>query len=706
MPRSLVFSDFHEPALIAGDYRLEVDQQARGTDATGAAFHEEVGGVDLCFSVQALRFRLDPRSVDAVFPPPHARGGFAGVLPHVLLHHDTLPWERAACADAPEPRPPWLALLVFTAEEWAGVRVVGGPDQDGLSVDELIASASDPSLTFDAGAREDQQHPDDRVQAIDVPPELAAALCPLSTELGLLCHTRTAKEGGQEDSRALVVAPRALHGGEAGVDYTACLVSVEDRFPASAFPARSEAVDAGTAAAPAGLPLAAPAGKPVRFVLLHRWSFHCAPELPAIHSVLGAVLGVGGFSEVSGVDTGNTTAVATLRREVPEGLDPAAARRLEQGFVPVPHRLRDGSRSAAWYRGPLVPLGLDSTGPTAPPTVRSADALLGFDDELGMFDLSYAAAWELGRQLALRDTDFATRLFRWKRRHRHDAHRQEALFDSWLYALPLHHLDDLPIDDDPELTWLLTESLLARLNRLEGVPWRYLVPDPELLPQRREGARLGPGVLRVFEVDPTWLACLRDGAFSVGRVTAGDEKRDASHTSLKHPPGRSFGLLLRTPAVRCWPDLQVEAWLPGPSAHADFESAHVRLAPVRLVRPAPDLLLALFAVDEVPAGTGDRPVAFDFHTPPERLHFGLDHDGSTWTRLLRDPHSGVPLATVEVPLRDTARHVVSAAGLAEDLRVGLVGAGVVEAVVPHTLALALLDPPDRLRLLLDPGVDP
>lgn len=75
------------------------------------------------------------------------------------------------------------------------------------------------------------------------------------------------------------------------------------------------------------------------------------------------------------------------------------------------HGLRDGSTTVSWYRGPLLPLGV-----TVPSVTQSqaSDQLLRYDPGSGMFDVSYAAAWQLGRLRALHDRAYATALFRWK----------------------------------------------------------------------------------------------------------------------------------------------------------------------------------------------------------------------------------------------------------------------------------------------------
>jgi hypothetical protein len=47
--------------------------------------------------------------------------------------------------------------------------------------------------------------------------------------------------------------------------------------------------------------------------------------------------------------------------------------------------------------------------------VAVADALTRYDPSTGMLDVSYAAAWEIGRLLALRSKSFSAALYNWKR---------------------------------------------------------------------------------------------------------------------------------------------------------------------------------------------------------------------------------------------------------------------------------------------------
>src|SRR5262245_33686693 len=75
-----------------------------------------------------------------------------------------------------------------------------------------------------------------------------------------------------------------------------------------------------------------------------------------------------------------------------------------------------GEKAVSWYRGPLVPLYLGrQTGYEFRP---AADAALRYDPLQGMMDVTYAAAFQLGRLLALQDRHFAISLYAYRSRVR------------------------------------------------------------------------------------------------------------------------------------------------------------------------------------------------------------------------------------------------------------------------------------------------
>jgi hypothetical protein len=95
----------------------------------------------------------------------------------------------------------------------------------------------------------------------------------------------------------------------------------------------------------------------------------------------------------------------------------------DTGHLRLPLQDRGGTEEVAWYRGPLVPFELtrDPLGP-----YHSADQARRATPETGAEDVSYAAAFEVGRLLAAADVRLAQELMRWRR----ESFKQSARADT------------------------------------------------------------------------------------------------------------------------------------------------------------------------------------------------------------------------------------------------------------------------------------
>jgi hypothetical protein len=166
---------------------------------------------------------------------------------------------------------------------------------------------------------------------------------------------------------------------------------------------------------------------------------------------------------------------STLRLPPLKGMNASAStvaeRYFQRGCVPLPHAPPQGKQTISWYHGPLTP-GRNETKDIDLP-IRSADELVRYNKDDGMFDVSYAAAWELGRLLTLQKTRVAVDLFNWKRAHAHEEHLQTA--ERFLAHLPYEKAKT-----DLELPQTVTKWF-ADLALLHGVPFSYLVPDERML---------------------------------------------------------------------------------------------------------------------------------------------------------------------------------------------------------------------------------
>jgi hypothetical protein len=422
-----------------------------------------------------------------------------------------------------------------------------------------------PGLGGDPG-----DHPDtDRVTVIDVEKRLLVTLLPSERDLRLLTHVRQTPgvPGQPNEERAVVLGNRVPRRNGISIVH---LVSLEGRFVGG------------------GLDLTGVADDDyVRLVSLKSWRFACVDPQ----------------GDLTGLLTTLDRTPSTLR--LPPQQDAEAERHLSAGLVPLAHRLRRSGATVSWYRGPLIPCAPPGEIPLP---AQTADSLVRYDPAIGMLDVSYAAAWELGRLLAARSTQLATSLYSWKRAHAQAVRQAQAwiLHPGWAATGP--GADQLPAD---VVAWF------NDLRMLRGVPFGYLVPDVQLLPTES---------IRFFQLDPAWVDCLVDGAFSIGRLTGilksvDQEQKDVLLQTLTVHPIVS-GFLMRSSAVAGWPGLMVDAY--GPAADgADGPGAGrgPQLAVQRLDRLGPNILLCLFS------GAAAR---FEVHLKPETLHFGIAHLTGDW----------------------------------------------------------------------------
>lgn len=334
----------------------------------------------------------------------------------------------------------------------------------------------------------------------------------------------------------------------------------------------------------------------------------------------------------------------TLR--LPKHADATVEQYFARGCVPLPHAMRQGNKTVSWYHGPLTPeenaTVFDMSLPAA-----TADELVYYNPEHGMFDLSYAAAWELGRLLTLQNQGVALALFHWKRAHAQFLKDAETQLTHLILEGPAAP-PDLPAT---VVGWFKNLALL------HDVPFAYLVPAEAMLP---------PESLRFFQVDRQWIASLLDGAFSVGRVQAADHAQDTANRPAVVTPahGAVSGFLLRSDVVAGWPGLLV-------NGDAEVLEAGVVAAQplplLRMERLSPNILLCLFdgCVQTV-----------DLHQTPESLHFGVDRpDGEAgcYSKQLRSLDGGtVAELPTDIPWRDKTNRVLDIAGFAEKLKNGQV----------------------------------
>lgn len=379
----------------------------RVTTRVDASFPGGAGSVasERQFDVGGPRFALAPDEIASVIPPRNASGAFAGTLPQVVLGRRTLPWERSLGAPAGSGAPPgpgdppaiageapWLALLVFSEPELTLL--------ERVPLEQIVPDDVFTRLGRPAGVVCD---------AIEADTSLLAGILPSREELALLAHVRQvnvedrALAGRDPDGWFAVVVANRLPA--PGSRSHAVLVSLEQRtdvVPAAPPPFVEATTQPGRGGLlgqigtlPGGLRASGfdvPASVPpvrTRLVALHHWAFDVAAG--------------GTFRErMQALDVG-------LAGDLRAADGPPLT---DTGHLPLELHDRAGGVETVWYRGPLVsrPLTRDPLGP-----YHSADQARRVSPETGAEDVSYAAAFEVGRLLAAADARLAQELMRWRR---------------------------------------------------------------------------------------------------------------------------------------------------------------------------------------------------------------------------------------------------------------------------------------------------
>lgn len=525
--------DNYEAPLPAGTYRFVMQQTVTLEGEKPRHYYR-----DQKFEVVAPRYSIEPDEVQAYFPPSSGAGEFENVFPHIVLRARNLPWERTL-----DKQEPWLALLVLSEQDIREARVITKtgkvsdlqPDAATIA-DATRAEQAESILLPKFTHTEDLNTP---VRLLDLDLQLFRKLCPRREELSLLAHIRHVDTSNKvpidmvADGEFAVIAGNRFPQPGPNTVHLVSLEGWERVLDGQSLPA-----------------------KRMRMITLTSWSFVC--DSKGTHSFAGLMQQL----------RKNSSRFAV---QLPVPSDNEYVNKvIERGYAPLDYRPLESSPAFAWYRGPLAPLVQQ---PMTQPAFKRADSALVFDKDTGVMNVSYAAAWELGRLLALGSPAFikGLRLFVESSQNAAEFARQvEDFIENHRSAFGLPKFEAK--DEQVTITADLVEWL-ARLVLLYPVPFHYLVPHPQLLP---------PESIRFFHLDDNWVDSLVDGALSLA-VSALNGKDLAARADLqktlskivyqhrlrlqgKNPewdPSERYmetpksGFLMRSNIVTGWPGVEV-----------------------------------------------------------------------------------------------------------------------------------------------------
>ena len=601
-PTSTVnYYPYDKPAVTDGDYELTVYNEVSISKDKGNIWETAIAGADssttLKFSVAGPRFRLASNQVQSTFPPNKSTGQYFNNFPSIILERSTLLWERKV--DDTQ-QYPWLALLLFNEEELpakssptgasGGTRIAKGTLAASDFVARRFSTAMAPPAVqawrsdyspsdnlcmspYAGMALQASDDPGDLIHYVDVPVGLLWYLLPALSDLAWLGHMRQNAASSDNPLLPGLIGNRLPEAGKACevhvVSLEGCGGFMKDLFGANADTYKADLESN------------------IRLISLYSWRFACDADNLTFKGLLQNLDDNGGNFRLTWNKPGATPNSDALKF-------------IDAAYTPHKHTSRQGNRMISWYRGPLITGNNPDQATTLDLPSPNADALVRYFSTYAMFDVSYAAAWELGRLLCLQNRTVSIGQFNWKRAYEHFFQRSA---DQQADQLPLSTGNHPPAIPATVSQWYQDLVLLKHL------PFNYLVADESMLPVES---------IRFFYIDHLWIEALLDGAFSIGRVPGTEALEGQLFTALKQLQALPVtGMLLRSAVVSGWPHLQVNGYS-DVIDNDDFAPPSDTVDLMRMDRVADDILLCLF---------GDEVKTVDIHERPEAIHFGLDYSG-------------------------------------------------------------------------------
>ncbi|KAA2239606.1 hypothetical protein F0L74_25785 [Chitinophaga agrisoli] len=668
-PEQLTFMHECLPQLMAGEYTISATVSVNVTGAQPGDFETATKNV----WVGAPRFALEEAAVYAMYPPKDLTGHFETTLPQIVFNRRTLPWERtidgaphsttAFRLNNPDRHAPWMALLLLSEDELKDtIRSKKSLQDPGTDV--FIPEISKLAPWENIATEYD---------VIDIPLPLFKQVAPSKEDLPYLAHVRKVDVNESKDRAAI---------GDDG--YFATLIG--NRLPVRAADPSSALRNTVLLVSLEGYQnyfntnqyIENKGKNKVRLVVLQSWSFTIAAGK--------------NFRELC-----EGLHVSPFKMNYPAKTDDTLKQSYNYGYTLLPHITRNGAQTYSWYRGPFNPNFL----PADPKTriFKTADAALRFDHQTGLMDISYAAAWQLGRLLALKDKTFSTALYQWKlqgkRKVVNTAGQQQIsnLFPQQLSAaatpmeekmktfLASHYnmeksfdATPVPFTNDPaaiqqqldniagsenaapEIPQTITDWL-GKLFLLEGVPVNYLIPHEDYLISR-EGDTVAKEAVGTFYIDYEWIEALLGGALSIvasddsvallnmlkdGRFLPANiivNKKNAPFIPSGEGQAVPLPATITGHITGYFIRSQLIAGWKGIKIFAKDDTGAWMEHPLKIERLADDIQLCVFA---------GKVQQLQFIQPPEGIHFAVDANGNAYQKTLRDTAGNIGQTTVPLP---------------------------------------------------------
>ncbi|WZH47175.1 uncharacterized protein QYS62_008317 [Fusarium acuminatum] len=595
---------FFKPGLLPGEYTINVDQ-----NITGPGGDTEQLETKKLFIIGSINpYQLPAASISSVYPGD-GEAVEARILPRITLSDAHLPWElspdqgiigKKFLGDSPVP---WLALLVFTADELDTLPTLP-QDSSPLSpsstftcqlstrqLKDLKNSSKGLKTQVPISNNELDSSPDELISTIFVKSAAFRGYFanqvlkedkesePAISRYSYLAHIRRSRSTQAQDSstnsHGIILGHRAgplnLTAATTAYAHLVSLMGVKDHL---GWPDHNSS-------------------DLTALVSLHSWTFTWEPSGSDIEDVIKELKD--NVRPLARQFTDQSAENAWLKR------------RMDAGYTFVKHRMMSGEATTALYRGPLVPHQLQanwtaiaeakSHGAVSALRIQltallrkniSSDLVAGEDSATGQLPDWFKTLQQVSKGGKVDDDTAGLGMgSRWKRsQQKLDTTTQVSAFsilDSTSNIPAVRNFLEnevlVLVEDkdwysrdlsEPTQEGLLMAKVLDfvynQLLSLRAIPHNYLFPEPDILETE---------AVLTFYVDPLWLDALVDGALSIGNHSTLNEDiirteiKRAINTYLsrveedyKQPRIPRWGVILCGRLLRSFGDLRIRTGSP------------------------------------------------------------------------------------------------------------------------------------------------
>lgn len=453
------FIQHHLPGLEDGNYLLTVQNQLKDPNNLTIITEEEgkTTPVSYKFAVKGPRYSINPGGIHAIFPPADSVGVYETVIPHIVLTRKSFPWQRSPYVTSQEKGtfsykeatttytydqnvPSWLAVLLLNEDDFgfSPAKLVFHKTLRTGTVADLLPSQGDTFVSTlslqgvksDGSGLEIGENLTDLCTYVQIPTEVFEFIAPSVEDLKMMAHVRQVDVSNKPTDTMTKVKIEQIHAAGAVVDtndmgiysivlgnrlpasgkqHLAVLVSLEgleDYLPMDGGVKPSKPFPAGATS--------------IRLPALKAWHFNSQKEKYNFDTIL---------KNLNGGNQVNKTLNQPQLQFYPSdstNLPIPTQNAFKMGYIPINHRTTARAskgqsvniQTVSWYRGPLTPVAVPAgvVNPTQEGMllIYHPDSLRRINPNTGLYDVSYAAAWQLGQLLALQDKSFSTLLYHWK----------------------------------------------------------------------------------------------------------------------------------------------------------------------------------------------------------------------------------------------------------------------------------------------------